>query len=295
MNNPFLDEENDYPDEKLVQRILRKGDRSALEELILRHQNWIYNIALRMVWNPQDAEDVTQEVLIKIITKLSTFKGKSRFRTWVYRIVVNHVINMKKRDAEKKLVSFTQYEALINGTSDSDAPAQKTLAVELPILIEEIKMECMLGMVICLDRESRLIFILGEIFDVGASIGSVIVEISQDNYRQKLSRARKKVFNFMKKKCGLVNEKNSCHCRRKTRALIEKKVVDPDNLYFTVCSQVKINEVLEEKYSRLKHFYDKQCRLLFKEQPFMNSPDFVKTVRELIQSNEFKDIFDLSH
>jgi RNA polymerase sigma factor (sigma-70 family) len=63
------------------------GSREALEKLILRHQAWIYNIAVRMVFHTQDAEEVTQEVLVKAITRLSTFKGESQFRTWLYRIV----------------------------------------------------------------------------------------------------------------------------------------------------------------------------------------------------------------
>ena len=63
-------------DADLVERA-KNGDRAALEKLVLRHQAWIYNIAVRMVFQPQDAEEVTQEVLIKVITKLSTFKGKA--------------------------------------------------------------------------------------------------------------------------------------------------------------------------------------------------------------------------
>jgi RNA polymerase sigma factor (sigma-70 family) len=57
--------------------------------LIARHQAWIYNIVLRMVYNPYDAEDATQEILIKLLNSLSTFEGRSQFRTWLYRIVVN--------------------------------------------------------------------------------------------------------------------------------------------------------------------------------------------------------------
>jgi RNA polymerase sigma factor (sigma-70 family) len=57
--------------------------------LIARHQAWIYNIVLRMVYNPYDAEDATQEILIKLLNSLSTFEGRSQFRMWLYRIVVN--------------------------------------------------------------------------------------------------------------------------------------------------------------------------------------------------------------
>ena len=100
MFNPFTEiADGDTTDTDLVEQA-KNGDRAALEKLVLRHQAWIYNIAVRMVFQPQDAEEVTQEVLVKVITKLSTFKGESKFRTWLYRIAANHVLNMKRRSAE---------------------------------------------------------------------------------------------------------------------------------------------------------------------------------------------------
>ncbi len=98
--NPFV-EEAAIDDGELVAQI-RAGSREALESLIKRHQSWIYNIVQRMVYVPEDAEDITQEILIKVITKLSTFESRSSFRTWLYRIVVNHVLNMKRSRAEQR-------------------------------------------------------------------------------------------------------------------------------------------------------------------------------------------------
>ncbi len=83
MFNPFTEvAQGDSTDVELAAGA-RNGDRAALERLVLRHQAWIYNIAVRMVFHPQDAEEVTQEVLINVITKLSSFKGESKFRTWL--------------------------------------------------------------------------------------------------------------------------------------------------------------------------------------------------------------------
>jgi RNA polymerase sigma factor (sigma-70 family) len=95
-------------DRALIDRIAQ-GSRDALETLIARHQGWIYNIVLRMVYFPEDAEDVTQEILIKLLTSLSSFEGRSRFRTWLYRIVVNHVLNMKRSRAEELEYTFEKY------------------------------------------------------------------------------------------------------------------------------------------------------------------------------------------
>src|SRR5215831_16262165 len=103
MANPFSEQaETDAEDRDLVNRA-QAGSRDALEQLITRHQAWIYNIVLRMLYYPNDAEDVTQEILIKLITKLSTFEGRSSFRTWLYRIAVNHILNVKRRSFEDQL------------------------------------------------------------------------------------------------------------------------------------------------------------------------------------------------
>jgi RNA polymerase sigma factor (sigma-70 family) len=117
--NPFTEVVvDDEADAELVD-LAKSGDRVALEKLVRRHQAWIFNIAIRMVFQPQDAEEVTQEVLIKVITKLGTFKGESKFRTWLYRIAANHVLNMKRRSAETK-VTFADYGAAIDNTPDLD-------------------------------------------------------------------------------------------------------------------------------------------------------------------------------
>src|ERR1700758_1155563 len=106
ITSPFTDNTpTDLEDRTLVARA-RSGDREALEDLVQRHQGWIYNIAIRMLYHPQDAEDATQEILIKAVTRLSSFEGRSSFRTWLYRLVVNHVLNMKRGRIEQEILGF---------------------------------------------------------------------------------------------------------------------------------------------------------------------------------------------
>ena len=68
----------DDEDRSLAIRVT-SGDREALEELVKRHQDWIYNIAVRMLYHPQGAEDATQEILVKALTALSSYEGRSSF------------------------------------------------------------------------------------------------------------------------------------------------------------------------------------------------------------------------
>src|SRR3989337_2112225 len=120
--NPFTDlAAGEGHDQELVQ-LAKGGSRAALEELVARHQAWIYNLALRMAHRPEDAKDATQEVLIKLFTRLSTFDGRSSLRTWLYRIVVNHLLNMKRGRAESREITFEEYGRALDATPDAELP-----------------------------------------------------------------------------------------------------------------------------------------------------------------------------
>jgi RNA polymerase sigma factor (sigma-70 family) len=192
-HNPFAQDsamDSTIPDEELVAKA-QAGDRDALEALVRRHQAWVFNIAIRMVWRRDLAEDATQEILIKVVTKLSTFKSQSQFKTWLYRIAVNHLLNLRKSEIEDKLSTFTDFGRTLDATPELDLPDPQTVPVELPLLVEEAKIGCMSGMLLCLDRRQRMAFVLGEIFGVNSDIGADVMEVSPDNFRQLLSRSRR--------------------------------------------------------------------------------------------------------
>lgn len=75
-------------------------DQAALEELIAQIQEKVYGLALRMLWHPEDAQDATQEILLRVVTHLATFRGESTFFTWVYRIAANHLLRFRKSRLE---------------------------------------------------------------------------------------------------------------------------------------------------------------------------------------------------
>ncbi|MBN8584815.1 MAG: RNA polymerase sigma factor [Ignavibacteria bacterium] len=294
--NPFIEKVSaGEKDEQLIDEALT-GSRHALERLIYRHQAWIYNIALRMVFYPQEAEDVTQEVLIKIITKLSTFRKESSFRTWAYRIVINQVLNMKKSMGEKNHASdFDEYWKIIENTPDNELPAQENYKVEMQTLVNEVKVSCMSGMLLCMDREQRLIFILGSIFQVTDKIGAEIMDMTRDNFRQKLSRARKQMHNFMHDKCGLMNKNNPCSCEKKTKALIDCGYVDPEKLLFNINYVHSVESTAGLRAEKLDELLEDRSQKLFRENPFQEPPDFVKSLRVILDHKEFREIFNFTN
>ena len=281
MFNPFAEVINESEDLALIESA-RRGSRDGLERLILRHQAWVYNIAVRMVFHPQDAEEVTQEVLIKAVTRLSTFRGDSQFRTWLYRITANHVLNMKRRGAELRPQTFASYAAAINDTPDLDLPDPKRVPVDVPLLVEEAKLTCTTGMLMCLDRRQRLVFTLGEILGVSDSVGSEVMEMSADNFRQSLARARRDLYQFMHGQCGLVNASNPCRCPKKTKGFIAGGHVDPAHLLFVPLQVRRIKDAAADTVREIEDVLDREYAAVFREHPFLEPPDQVEWVRRML-------------
>ena len=288
--NPFSNNYTDFDDTKLVALSI-DGDKKALKNLILRHQLFVYNLALKMVGNVQDAEDLTQEVFIKVITALSKFKKESKFTTWLYRITVNHFINSKKKNSKLKLVSFESYFSSIEAIPSIDLNDHEEK--ELRDTIEEIRINCTTGMLLCLSKEQRMIYILGEMFEIDHNLGAEILGITSGNFRIKLMRTRKELYNWMNKKCGLVNVNNPCRCSKKTRGYINEGKVDPDNLKFNTRHKSKISDLSKNKAVAFTNTVDELHKKVFQNHPAQTPVQASKIVDEILNNDLIKSILDL--
>jgi len=286
--NPFAEvDPNDdaTADEELVSSALA-GNKDSLEQLVRRHQPWVFNICMRMVWRRDLAEDATQEILIKVVTKLSTFRGQCKFRTWLYRIAFNHLLNVRKTEFEDPSITFTDMGRALDETPDLELPDPRSVPVELPLLVEEARVGCMTAMLMCLDRRQRMAFILGEYFGATSEVGGEVMNVSADNFRQLLSRARRDLYQFMNDKCGLVNTANPCRCAKKTRSYIQAGYVDPDRLEFTKGRLAAINEIAPHRLNELQEL-DRKHAELFRDHGFLAPPDLAAKLRELISRSGF--------
>jgi RNA polymerase sigma factor (sigma-70 family) len=293
VNNPLADDTPiDHEDQDLVMHA-RAGDRTALEELVKRHQGWIYNIAVRMLYHPQDAEDATQEILVKVLTRLSSFEGRSSFRTWLYRIVVNHVLNMKRGRLEDPATSFRTYGEELDKIPDLELADPHGESADTRLLVTEAMLACTSGMLLCLDREQRLSYILGAILAVSDTVAAEVMEISPDNFRQRLSRARRDLRNFMNDQCGLVNPANPCRCAKKTRGFIQAGHVDPQNFLFVRERLCEVREAAPKAYETIKTL-DDQCAEVYRGHPFYKPPDLGQMLRQLVESPDLKRATNLS-
>src|SRR5262245_23985903 len=244
-----------------------------------------------MLYWPNDAEDVTQEILIKLITKLSTFEQKSSFRTWLYRIAVNHILNVKRRSFEDQL-NFSEYGRGLDATPDADLPDPRTVPADVKLMVDEARIGCTSGMLLCLDREQRLIYVLGDIFGVSDRVGAELLDISRDSFRQKLSRARRDLHSFMQNQCGLVNTANPCRCAKKTQGFAKAGYLNPDKLLFARERVSKVREVAGQKHQDLDAL-DARYAEIHRDHPFQNPPDFAASLRTLFDDPKFKSILEL--
>ena len=209
----------------------QQGNRAALEAVIERVRDRIYNLALRMLWHPEDAEDATQEILVRIVTHLGSFRGESAFTTWVYRVASNYLLTTRKRRAEREELTFERFAEQLDEGLAPEVPGPAT-EVEQRLLVEEVKLGCSQGMLLCLDRDHRLAYILGDVFRLTSQEAAEIVGISPVAFRKRLSRARGRLHGFMERKCGLVNPGNPCRCARRVGHAVEVGRVNPHQLLF---------------------------------------------------------------
>ncbi len=216
--------------EKLIKQTV-EGDKMALEKIVIQIQDLIYNLAIRMLWHPDDAKDATQDILIKVITNLSSFNHKSTFTTWVYRLATNNLINFKKKKLSNR-INFDQYGLQLNQEFSNSINYTSSKA-EQNLLIQEAKIGCSNAMLQCLNEENRLIYIIGKILEFNSKEGAIILDITPENFRKKLSRTRKKLHNFLNSNCGIINSENKCKCHKKVGTSIKKGFISPNNLLFT--------------------------------------------------------------
>src|SRR4029453_5802263 len=213
--------------EAVAKRVL-EGDRDALDTLVRELQGDVYGLALRMLWNREDAEDATQEILVRTVTRLSQFDFRSKLKTWVYRIAVNYILDVKKSPVERMQLNFDRFAEDLAAGLSSDGPAD----AERSLLIEEGKVGGTPGILQCGDRPDRLGFVLGEIFDLPGPEAADALEITPELFRKRLQRARNAIESFTRTSCGLASDTAACACHRRVPAALNAGRVHADALNF---------------------------------------------------------------
>ncbi|MBN1804344.1 MAG: sigma-70 family RNA polymerase sigma factor [Sedimentisphaerales bacterium] len=173
-----------------------KGDSAAIERLILKYQNRIYNVILKMCADPDDAAELTQDTFVKIIENIENFKGKSSFYTWAFRIAVNLTLNYCRRNAK---IGFS---SLDTERIQSDNRPGRVLRELLtndssidPVMVAQNKELCKIiaGSLMKLDDAQRAVIVLRDIEGMDYNQIANVLDIELGTVRSRISRGRKKL------------------------------------------------------------------------------------------------------
>ncbi|GBF51239.1 sigma-70 region 2 [Leptospira ryugenii] len=258
-----------------------QGNRKAFEDLVRFFQPKVFALSLKFLWNPEDAEDATQEILIKVITNLGSFRKESKLSTWVYRIASNHLINSKRSLLEQKSIRFRQVEQELskgNIIPSETNESTKNLALH-------VQAACTHAILLCLKRSYRIAFLLGEVFQVSSEEGAWIMNISEANFRKRLSRARIKMDQFLGKHCGLAKESNACRCENRIAYSQKSKRIDA---YLKLSEHMKEKGTWKPKPLLMASRTVRKAAEIYSQGPdFQSRQDFLKKCKESIETNQW--------
>lgn len=203
------------------------GDRVALAELLRGLQHPMYRLALRFLGHPHDAEDATQDILVRIITHLGSFEGRSKFTTWAYTVATRSLLRTKRGANEAAIAGAEQFAAFLDaGMGDIDTTADEA---EYRLLCEEVRISCTYGMLLCIPREQRAAYLLADVAGLTDVEGADVLGCSREAFRQRVSRARRTLKRVIDNRCGLIDPANRCRCGRQITASLQSGILRPDN------------------------------------------------------------------
>jgi RNA polymerase sigma factor (sigma-70 family) len=209
-------------------RLAADGDREALSELCRELQHPMYRLALRFLGDPDDAQDACQEILIRIMTRLGTFEGRSKFSTWAYTVAVRSLLRTRRRRYESLVQGAEPYAAALDaGLGDVDPTLEE---VEYRLLSEEIRISCTYGMLLCLPRPQRAAYLLADVLGLTDGEGAEILDCSREAFRQRVSRARRTLRFVIDNRCGLIDPGNPCRCGRQIASAEAAGILDRGRL-----------------------------------------------------------------
>ena len=206
------------------------GDSRALSRLVEEVQHPVYRLALRFLGHPEDAKDATQEILVRLITHLGSFEGRSQFMTWAYSVAVRQLMRTRKRLVEDSVQGAETFAAFLDrGLAERDFTAEEA---EYRMLCAEVRISCTYGMLLCLSRPLRASYILGDAMGMPDTVAAEICGISRAAQRQRLARARRTMRTIIADRCGLIDAANPCRCGRQLESSLASGILDRDGPIF---------------------------------------------------------------
>ena len=181
----------------IIKRVLG-GDRNAFEELVLANQKNVYNLALKMTGNEDDALDISQEAFIKAYGQLENFRGDSKFSVWLYRTTYNLCIDFIRKRPKAQVISMSSYQEDDGDVRDIDIPDLRDLPEESAIR-RELRKE-LAASIDELGAKHREILVMREVTGMCYGEIATALGLSEGTVKSRLARARAGLANILMKK-----------------------------------------------------------------------------------------------
>jgi hypothetical protein len=215
----------------------------------------------------------------------------ARYQPWIYNLLARmHALNLKRRDGRRDLIPFSVYARELDDTPDLDLPDPAAVPADVQLLVDEARIGCTSGMLLCLDREQRLVYILG-ILGAPDSVGAALLDVSRDAFRQQLARARRDLHSFMHGQCGLVNRANPCRCAKKTQGFIKAGYLDPERLLFAREHVTRVHEVAPLAADAVDEL-DVAYGAIHRSHPFHDAPALAGALTRLLDGPAARALLD---
>jgi RNA polymerase sigma factor (sigma-70 family) len=269
-----------------------QGDLAALDATLLAIQPGVFNLAVRMLGNREDAADATQEILLKVVTHLGSFRAQAAFSTWVFQIARNHLLTASTRSRESPEVSLEalgerlQQGLAFTATLGDLQGSARSLTPEDKLAARQVALGCTQNMLMALDREQRLVYVLDVVFGLASPEAADVLAITSDAYRQRLARARAKLDGFAASNCGQANQAAACQCERQVPALAHAQATSKEPAPSPIAIHRRERAEAERQFDALVRMGD--AAAVFRAHPTYVAPEaIVQAIRVVLRAEGY--------
>jgi|GEM_PF-4227586 len=265
---PF-DKEYDRKCDATLAELICKGSPEALQLFLSIHQQFIYNVALRMLNSQQSAGKLTQEFMVRLLLNIRGASDCENITLWIYRRLIGDIRKILSVQPRTITEQFTQLADLI-GQESTNPRMSEAMQAQFSFEIEAVTNTCLTNMAACLPVEERFIFVLVGIFNVPEPSVAAILEIPLDTVVCGLQNAKALLAEFTSHNCSVFGHDNACTCDKRTNHYLAQD--NPIEFFNDVNGpkRKKICELIAD-HKEASDIAPDELTALYRNQPFINT------------------------
>lgn len=246
-----------------------------LKVLLEAEYERFYSLAFRMTGNHHDTQDVLQNSFIKAFENIDKFRGSSKLSTWIYRIIINESKRFFSKINALPITCITKREGI---TEEAFFERLKTLpSFDDELIVDEMREKCLQGFLKCMPQKHRAAFLLKTVSKLSINEISLVLDISPDNTKVSIHRARQKMKEMLDERCSLIDPKKPCDCYLWVRYARERGIDIPK-----VSFQEKNKDLKKEHFMKLGRLM--KISYLYEVSPEKDKTELLKRIKNFAHS-----------